>query len=473
MHRISLILLLILGALDICAQSVTVSSFELDENDPTANMPGTMVLDGDGEKCSLIKIQTIKTGFSFDVGTLGVKGTRQKVGEIWVYVPEGVKTINLSHPIYWPCNYTFPETLQKGRTYIMKLAIAENFHTQQLNISYTPAHAIILLDGQLVEASNGKISMDVLHGVHEFLAVASGYAPQSGSITLDQKYAYNLNITLKPNTRELAVIDKFKPVKVLEEKDYSEAEEASLLQPRRFNVTGSNVSAEFTMIPVDAGTFMMGGTSEQVDPNDDETPLHQVNLDGYYIGETEVTQELWQAVMGINPSRHPGDQRPVEYVNWTACQTFVARLNELTGEKFRLPTEAEWEFAARGGNKTNNTQYAGSATIHDVAWDADNSGDDTQYANDRNTHDVKKKEPNELGIYDMSGNVAEWCQDWKGAYTSTPQVNPTGPMSGLRRIVRGGSWNSYSAGECRTAARSSNLPEAQNDYIGLRLALDL
>lgn len=166
-----------------------------------------------------------------------------------------------------------------------------------------------------------------------------------------------------------------------------------------------------------------------------------------------------------NPSQMQGKQRPVESVSWTMCQTFISRLNEMTGEKFRLPTEAEWEFAARGGNKTNTTQYSGSPVIHEVAWDTDNSMNIT--------HDVKSRKPNELGLYDMSGNVAEWCQDWKGTYTSTPQTDPTGPLSGMRRVVRGGSWNSYSASDCRTTARSSNVPEAKTNSLGFRIVLDL
>lgn len=461
MQRLFVMLFLSLTCLLVKAQSVTVSDFYPDESDPTANLKGTTVYDRSGEKCALIKIETTKTGFTYDVGTLGVQDTKQKVGQIWVYVPSGVKKITLNHPVYSPCEYTFPIALQRARTYVMKLAVAENYHTQQLNISYSPVHAIILLDGELVEATDGKISMQVLQGTHQYTAVASGYASQSGTIDMNANYPYPLNINLVRNTQTLAVIDRYKPIKPLEVSNDNEADMASLLQPREFAMD----SIRFTMIPVDGGTFMMGATSEQEDADDDEKPLHQVTLNSYYIAETEVTQELWEAVMHSNPSLMPGKNRPVEYVTWTMCQTFISRLNEMTGEKFRLPTEAEWEFAARGGNKTNTTQYSGSATIHDVAWDTDNSMNIT--------HDVKSRQPNELGIYDMSGNVAEWCQDWKGTYTSTPQTNPAGPMSGLRRVVRGGSWNSYSSSECRTSARSSNVPEARNNNLGFRMVLDL
>lgn len=461
MKKLFIIIITICAALQAYAQSVTVSDFHLDESDPTANLQGTTVMDRNDEKCALIKIETTKTGFTYDVGILGVQDTKQKTGQIWVYVPQGVKRITLSHPVYAPCEYHFPIDIERARTYVMRLSVSENMSTQQLNINYRPVHAIVLLDGELVEASNGRISMEVLQGVHQYNAVAPGYASQSGTIELNSNYPYNLNIDLPRNTASLAVIDRYKPIKLLDagSKRTVEEEQQQEMLPRNFTVDQVN----FTMMPVDGGLFMMGATSEQEDPDEDELPTHQVTLSNYYIGETEVTQALWEAVMKQNPSLMPGSNRPVEYVTWTMCQTFITRLNELTGEKFRLPTEAEWEFAARGGNKTKTTQYSGSDALYAVGWDTDNSSNVT--------HDVKTRQPNELGIYDMSGNVAEWCQDWMGTYTSTPQTDPTGPMSGQRRIVRGGSWNSYSSSDCRTAARSSNIPEAKNNSLGFRLAM--
>ena len=456
-----MIIITVFAGVQAQAQSVTVSDFHLDESDPTANLQGTTVLDRNGEKCALIKIETTKTGFTYDVGILGVQDTKQKTGQIWVYVPQGVKRITLNHPVYAPCEYHFPIDIERARTYVMRLSVSENMSTQQLNINYKPVHAIVLLDGELVEASNGRISMEVLQGVHQYNAVASGYASQSGTIELNSNYPYQLNIDLPRNTASLAVIDRYKPVKLLDAGSKRTVEEEQLreMQPRNFNV--DNVA--FKMMPVDGGLFMMGATSEQEDPDEDELPIHQVTLSNYYIGETEVTQELWEVVMKQNPSLMPGSHRPVEYVTWTMCQTFITRLNELTGEKFRLPTEAEWEFAAKGGNKSKTTQYSGGEALYAVGWDTDNSSNVT--------HDVKTRQPNELGIYDMSGNVAEWCQDWMGTYTSTPQTDPTGPMSGQRRIVRGGSWNSYSSSDCRTAARRSNIPEARNNSLGFRLAM--
>ena len=220
-------------------------------------------------------------------------------------------------------------------------------------------------------------------------------------------------------------------------------------------VTVNGVS--FKMIAVKGGTFQMGSD----DVFDDVKPVHWVTLSDYYIGETEVTQELWNAVMGSNPSKFTGNmQRPVEKVTWNDCQTFISKLNQLTGETFRLPTEAQWEYAARGGNKSKGYTYSGSNEIDDVAWYWENS----YYI----THPVKTKAPNELGIYDMSGNVDECCSDWYGSYSSAAQTDPTGPSTGSDRVSRGGGWGNYAA-NCRVAKRFSTSAFSSYD-LGLRLA---
>ncbi len=225
-----------------------------------------------------------------------------------------------------------------------------------------------------------------------------------------------------------------------------------------FEVNG----VSFKMVNVPGGTFTMGGTSEQgSDAFNDESPSHQVTLTAFSIGQTEVTQELWQAVMGNNPSSFNGSKRPVESVSWDDSQTFIRKLNSLTGQKFRLPTEAEWEYAARGG-RNGGTKYAGSNSIDDVAWYINNSGS--------STHDVATKRANDLGIYDMSGNVWEWCQDWYGDYSSSSQTNPQGPSTGSYRVRRGGSWYNL-AGDCRVSYRGSFVPDYRYGNLGLRLAL--
>ena len=211
-----------------------------------------------------------------------------------------------------------------------------------------------------------------------------------------------------------------------------------------FNVKG----VEFKMVKVQGGTFQMGATSEQgSDVWRDEKPVHSVTLSDYYIGQTQVTQELWQVVMGNNPSEFRGDnQRPVENVSWNDCQNFITKLNRLTGKNFRLPTEAEWEFAARGGNKRNDYKYSGSNKVNDVAWYESNSSTNSvmrsflTMGRGKRTHPVAQKQANELGLYDMSGNVWEWCQDWYDDYSSNSQTNPTGPSTGRNRVLRGGCW---------------------------------
>ena len=225
--------------------------------------------------------------------------------------------------------------------------------------------------------------------------------------------------------------------------------------------TANGVS--FDMMMVEAGTFTMGATSEMKDPYDDEKPTHKVTItNDYYLGKTEVTQALWKAVMGNNPSNFKGDNLPVENVSWNDCQKFISKLNSMTGQNFRLPTEAEWEFAARGGNNSNHYQYSGSNKLGDVAWYDGNSGS--------KTHAVATKLPNELGLYDMSGNVCEWCSDWYDNYSSSSQTNPIGPSSGSNRVARGGSWY-LDAEDCRSSIRDSSSPVLSVYALGLRLVL--
>ena len=220
---------------------------------------------------------------------------------------------------------------------------------------------------------------------------------------------------------------------------------------------------KYNMVWVEGGTFRMGATSEQgSDAFGDEKPVHSVTLSSFYIGKTEVTQALWKAVMGSNPSDFRGDNLPVECVSWNDCQAFIRKLNALTGQNFRLPTEAEWEFACRGGNNSRGYKYSGSNYIDNVAWYLENSGD--------KTHLVATKSPNELGIYDMSGNVDEWCSDWRGGYTSGAQTNPKGPYDGSNRVCRGGSWLN-NVRFCRSSNRYYNDPTFHFNFLGLRLAL--
>jgi len=224
-----------------------------------------------------------------------------------------------------------------------------------------------------------------------------------------------------------------------------------------FTVNG----VQFTMVAVKGGTFTMGATSEQgSDAWEDEKPAHEVTLSDYYIGQTEVTQALWEAVMGSNPSDSRGDNLPVEQVSWNDCQEFIRKLNQLTGKQFHLPTEAEWGYAARGGRKSRGYKYAGGNDIGLVA---------RCYDNGIGIHPVGTKQANELGIYDMSGNVWEWCSDWYRNYTSSSQSDPQGPSSGSRRVYRGGCCYNV-ARLCRVSIRNYNTPNYRGGDLGLRLS---
>lgn len=215
----------------------------------------------------------------------------------------------------------------------------------------------------------------------------------------------------------------------------------------------------FKMVPVEGGAFTMGSETTAFATK----PEHDVRLSDFYIGETEVTQELWMEVMGSNPAKFTNSVKcPVENVSWNDCQEFIKKLNEKTSKTFRLPTEAEWEYAARGGNNPHKYKYAGSQAIDDVAWYEKNS--------DKTTHEVKKLTANELGLFDMTGNVEEWCDDWYGTYPSEAQTNPTGPESGRFRVLRGGSWTSSSESAVVTM-RNRSLPDYQTNLYGLRLAM--
>lgn len=219
----------------------------------------------------------------------------------------------------------------------------------------------------------------------------------------------------------------------------------------------------FEMVRVEGGTFTMGATAEQAsDAFSDELPTHKVTLSPFLIGKYEVSQTLWLAVMGENPSVNTGINLPVDNVTWNECQTFITKLNELTGKNFRLLTEAEWEYAARGGNKRKGYKYSGSNNLGDVAWYIDNSNN--------TSHAMGTKAPNELGIYDMTGNVMEWVSDWKGSYSSGAQTNPTGPDSGTYRVNRGGSYGNVER-LSRITNRNSIDPNMSSKTMGLRLCL--
>ncbi len=222
----------------------------------------------------------------------------------------------------------------------------------------------------------------------------------------------------------------------------------------------------FTMIYVKGGTFVMGTSREKdSDAADNESP-HTVQISSYYISQTEVTQELWNAVMDEKRFFFQGENQPVNLVSYNDITAFISRLNLITGLGFNLPTEAEWEYAARGGRKSLGYKYSGSDNPRNVAWFGQKEGE----AGSSQKHRVATKQPNELGLYDMSGNMWEWCRDFYGTYPEEEQTDPTGPKEGTHRVVRGGSYLSRPI-NCRTAFRSANTPESRLIHTGFRLSL--
>jgi len=245
------------------------------------------------------------------------------------------------------------------------------------------------------------------------------------------------------------------------------------VQPHPVNKTSATAKIDIEMVSVRGGTFTMG-SEPMFDNYADERPAHRVTVSDFHIGKYPVTQAQWKAVMGSYPSglHNTGcDDCPVENVNWNDVQEFIKKLNAQTGKTYRLPTEAEWEYAARGGVQSKGYKYSGSRNLDEVAW-YDGNYKNSKHGDQGTTHPVGKKKPNELGIYDMSGNIQEWCQDWydKDYYSDSPSNNPKGPSSGSYRVLRGGSWY-YSARSCRVSHRSSYPPGGHRDkFSGFRLA---
>ena len=654
-------MLLVCSISALSAQDISVSSFRALENDLTANTHGTMEKDFNGETAALIKVMTTEQGFAFDGGMVGVVKTKQGIGEVWVYVPHGIKKITIQHPRLGVLrDYFFPISIEKARTYEMKLTtgtvtttVSRSASKQYVMFNVSPATAIVELDGMPLEVVDGYAEKSMAYGTYDYRVSCANYHTEAGKLTVSSEGKVEKSISLRPNfgwidfrgatdyhgahvyidgerigqlplksdvlksgTYKIKVLKPlYKPFEqqvtvtdnnttsldvslvpnfanitlttdaeseiwidgrqrgkgkctlnlelgeytievkrpshhtvsdvitvaeltdrtiqlssptpiygimdisstpsratvlvdgvevgqtplildkvlvgerkvTLKKEGYEPYEKTVTLTENADQIIVATLEVEkpkapafangakktytvngvsFTMVDVEGGPFTMGATSEQGrDAESDEKPTHKVTLSNYSIGETEVTQALWQAVMGSNPSHFKGDlQRPVEKVSWNDCQTFIQRLNQLTGGNFRLPTEAEWEYAARGGKSSRGYKYSGSNTIGDVAWYDSNSLSKTRV--------VKTKQPNELGIYDMSGNVWEWCSDWYSSsyYSSYLGMNPTGPSSGSDRVLRGGSWN-YNARSCRVANREDGFPDVRGGNGGLRLAL--
>jgi len=287
--------------------------------------------------------------------------------------------------------------------------------TGNIQAESTPVGAEIYLDGNDTGNTTNTTMSGIPQGNHTIKLVLTGYDDYEQSVIVQEGQTAEIAATLTPS-----------------------------------------VVQEPVMIRLSGGTFMMGSESSEAYP--EEKPVHQVTLSGFEIGKYEVTQAEWVAVMGSNPSFFKGDRLPVEQLSWDDVQTYIQKLNTITKKNYRLPTEAEWEYACRAG--TTGDRYG---ELNSIAWYSDNSGG--------RTHDVGGKAPNGFGLYDMLGNVFEWCADWYGEYSAESVTNPKGPSSGVHRVLRGGSWL-QEAVAARASFRNLHVPSHAYDLLGFRLARD-
>ena len=480
-NRIQLFIFGILFCLGLSAQELKVKSFALAATDISAQTQQRKDLND--EPCALVKVQFV--GDILDVKGNVIKPLVKKGNETWAYMTHGSQQMKVLTKDYLPIMVDFSNygisQVEKNKTYVLVLTkpvgSAESViqQNQSLIIRYTPSTATVLVDNKMVRGNNGVAKTTLPIGQHSYIVACDGYESEEGTVKLKASVPSNLQITLMKESVGAGIVNQQQSENQQSSNTYV-ASSSNNSSGTPSVASGSNAISipvkdgiSIEMVKVEAGTFMMGATSEMKDsyddPDSDEKPVHQVTLtNDYYMGKYEVTQALWQAVMGSNPSNFKGDNLPVEKVSWNDCQEFISKLNSLTGRKFRLPTEAEWEYAARGGKKSRGYQYSGSSNISDVVWYKDNSAN--------KTHPVGTKQANELGIYDMSGNVWEWCSDRYGSYSSFSQTNPTGSYSGSFRVLRGGGWGSF-AWFCCLSFRRNFAPDFRHYDLGLRLALSV
>ena len=546
-RSVLLLSLVLLVAMTVKAQRMSVGSFKLLPNDNSALQDDTKRIDQNGKTAALIKIITSERGFGFEGGALGVVDAKQLADQVLVWVPYGLRKIVIKHPLYGVLrDYRFPVEIQEGRTYELVLNIektglddATELTKQYLSFRVTPSNAVLEVEEDTWPLdADGVAERVVEFGTYHYWVRADNYQADAGIVKVNdpdkatvvtvnllssfgwvefvstsssigaEVYVDNAKIGTVPcKSKELSAGDHQvelrktgfgnlkQTVAIKQGETTTLSLEMKLEQTATFKV--NNVSFVMKLVP--GGEFMMGGTDRHAEGK--EKPAHKVAISPFFIGETEVTQELWNAVMNENPSKFKGNSLPVETVTWENCQEFVYKLSKLTNREFRLPTEAEWEYAARGGTKTslyngeeiNIKGQCNAPNLDNLGWYSGNCGRDFTTAKgcdvskgidisqwegkqypDRvgGSHPVKQKQPNAYGLYDMLGNVMEWCNDWYGSYESTPQKNPKGPKTGTERVNRGGSWY-RDAEEVRVSSRNKFAPNGYTPEIGLRLALSI
>ena len=462
-----ILLLLIVGRVE--GQDLAVKYFTLVPSDLSVQIQPRKDLNG--KNCALVKVGIGLQGVQFEGNIMGE--IANKVGEYWVYMPRGCRMLKVKHPNCSPIMVTFAnfgiEKLESNRTYQLTLKVSnvpQTVQQQTLTIRYSPSSAMVLIDSKLIKGSNGIVKTTLPIGQHSYMVICDGYESEEGTVKLKGSSPSNLQVALN---KEILSTGKNESTFTKEEQQTAQTDVTSLGEStsiqniaHQINSTTSSFTEERITIPikegvciemvkVEKGTISFGKGIKGI------TKFVANVSNDYYIGKFEVTQALWQAVMGSNPAKNKGDNLPVEKVTWTECQDFIKKLNELTGKNFRLPTALEWVYAARGGSKSSGYKYSGSNKLSEVAWFDNNSKD--------KTHPVGTKMPNELGLYDMSGNVWEWCQDLG---KSTKKSSKS--LHGASRILCGGSW-SDNAKYC-TSLYLDEKPEGfYSIYMGMRLAL--
>ena len=462
-----ILLLLIVGRVE--GQDLAVKYFTLVPSDLSVQIQPRKDLNG--KNCALVKVGIGLQGVQFEGNIMGE--IANKVGEYWVYMPRGCRMLKVKHPNCSPIMVTFAnfgiEKLESNRTYQLTLKVSnvpQTVQQQILTIRYSPSSAMVLIDSKLIKGSNGIVKTTLPIGQHSYMVICDGYESEEGTVKLKGSSPSNLQVALN---KEILSTGKNESTFTKEEQQTAQTDVTSLGEStsiqniaHQINPTTSSFTEERITIPVkegvciemvkvEKGTISFGKGIKGI------TKFVANVSNDYYIGKFEVTQALWQAVMGSNPAKNKGDNLPVGKVTWTECQDFIKKLNELTGKNFRLPTALEWVYAARGGSKSSGYKYSGSNKLSEVAWFDSNSKD--------KTHPVGTKMPNELGLYDMSGNVWEWCQDLG---KSTKKSSKS--LHGASRILCGGSW-SDNAKYC-TSLYLDEKPEGfYSIYTGMRLAL--
>ena len=485
MKKLYLIILSVFAFLNTAmAQELMVKSFVLAPTDITAQTEGHKDLNGDA--CALVKISFV--GDVLDVEGNVIKPLVNRNNETWAFMTQESRQMKVVTKDYLPLMVTFGdygiEKLQSNRTYVLTLTkpsgASETQQMQTLTIRYSPINASVLVDNKFIKASNGVAKTSLPIGQHSFVVACDGYESEEGMVKLKPTAPSNLQITL---SKEVASASQSSPTAFPQQSQpqllvAQTQPVTSTVSPSTSsastNMVGSSESGSVITIPVkngisiemvkvEAGSFDMGVSDDEVDVLQryiGYDPAHHVTLtNNYFIGKYEVTQALWKAIMG--GKTYGDNNEPKGFVSWKDCQKFISKLNILTGKQFRLPTEAEWEYAARGGKKSCGYKYSGGNSLYEVAWSKGNSG---------SYRVVGTRKPNELGIYDMSGNVSEWCYDWYGSYSSLPQANPTGAVSGKYRVMRGGSF-AYGEAQCEPSTRSYKDPNSRNYSFGFRLVL--